>query len=117
MGDPLLPESLVSSLPEDALVDLGKRIAEETGGDAVIEDVDSLTRLREGLFFESLAAGANDLGVVQQHIEIVGTLNPEAFQRAWSFVVDRDSALRPKPSGEAAATNQHGGPGPDNVLY
>ena len=94
MGGPLVPESLVSPLPEDALVDLGKRIADGTGGDAVIEDVYSLTPLQEGLLFESLAADANDLYVVQQHIEITGSLELEAFQRAWSFVVDRHSALR-----------------------
>jgi amino acid adenylation domain-containing protein len=73
---------------------LFRRLAISLGSADPIESVHALTPVQEGMFFESIASDDAELYLVQQRVEIRGQLNPDAFQRAWSWVVQRHAALR-----------------------
>ena len=59
-----------------------------------IEDVYDLTPLQHGMLFENLYAPGEGTYVEQSVLEFGGSLDRDAYWRAWQHIVDRHAALR-----------------------
>jgi amino acid adenylation domain-containing protein len=74
----------------------------------VVEVAHALTPVQEGMLFHCLAEPAPELYAIQQRVEIDGSLDVDAFRRAWETVTARHGALRSAFSWQ--------GPGPPKQL-
>ncbi len=59
-----------------------------------IEDLYPLAPIQEGMLFHSLDAPGQGVYIEQRHCLFKGTLDIDAFRRAWQFIVDRHTILR-----------------------
>ncbi len=79
LGAPAL-ESLAASMPAEIAAEIG--------------DAYPLTPLQEGMLFQGLLAPESRTYVHSVHARVRGALDPDAFRRAWLWVVERHTALR-----------------------
>ena len=64
------------------------------GNDRNIEDLYPLTPAQEGILFHVLAEADRDIYFEQHHFRITGSIDLQAFRRAWEQVVNRHTVLR-----------------------
>ncbi|HQA70059.1 MAG TPA: condensation domain-containing protein, partial [Aggregatilineales bacterium] len=59
-----------------------------------IEDIYPLSPMQQGMLFESLLAPESGVYVELSKVTLRGSLDVDAFRRAWQAVLDRHSILR-----------------------